>query len=205
MVLSLSFTPSLAIARAQQPPSSPAPPSTIWASDADTGFRRFATELDLSAGAGFGMAVITSPRTHDWAIASLQYGCVFSGVVAQDHWWRGNWEIVGQLFGGEQFYPSTAYFIGAGPLLRYDFAASRRLVPFIDLGAGATATDIRNGDLSTTFEFNLQGGAGVHIFLRDDLALTLQYRFIHLSNAGMQFPNLGVNNSSFLLGLTWFF
>jgi lipid A 3-O-deacylase len=73
------------------------------------------------------------------------------------------------------------------------------------VGAGATATDIRNGDLSTTFEFNLQAGVGTAFFLQKDLAATFQYRFIHLSNAGIQFPNLGVNNSTFLLRLSWFF
>jgi len=64
---------------------------------------------------------------------------------------------------------------------------------------------IRNGDLGTTFEFNLQAGAGTHFFVQKDLALTFQYRFIHLSNAGMEFPNLGVNTSTFLLGFSWFF
>lgn len=70
--------------------------------------------------------------------------------------------------------------------------------------AGATATDIRQPDLSTTFEFNLQGGGGLHYFLRNDLALTFQWRFIHLFNAGIKFPNTGVNNSTFLPGFPGF-
>ena len=90
-------------------------------------------------------------------------------------------------------------------MLRYDFATRSKWVPFVDFGAGATATGIRNGDLSTIFEFNLQAGLGTHFFLRNDLALTFQYRFIHLSNAGIEFPNVGVNTSNFLLGLSWFF
>jgi lipid A 3-O-deacylase len=151
------------------------------------------------------MTVITSIRAHDWVIGSLQYGWIFSDVVGETHWWRGNWELLAQLFGGEQTYPSSAYFIGCGPLIRYDFAAGRRFVPFLDFGGGAAATDIRDGDLSTTFEFNLQAGAGAHLFVRDNLALTFQYRFMHLSNAGIKFPNLGVNNSTFLLGVSWFF
>jgi len=90
-------------------------------------------------------------------------------------------------------------------LFRYNFAVGHRLVPFVDLGGGVAATDIRNGDLSTTFEFNLQGGLGAHWFVRDNMALTLQYRFIHLSNAGIKYPNLGANTSTFLAGMTWWF
>ena len=181
------------------------PTHQLWKSDSPKGFSGGTQELNLSLGAGFGMAVITSPRTHDWALGALEYGLIFTDPVGADHWYGGNWELVAELFGGEQFYPSTAYLVGIAPLLRYDFAASRRCVPFIDFGVGPTATDIRDGDLSTTFEFNVQGGAGAHFFLTDKLALTFQYRFFHLSNAGFKFPNLGANNSTFLAGLSWFF
>jgi hypothetical protein len=75
----------------------------------------------------------------------------------------------------------------------------------VDLGAGVTATDIRSGDISTTFEFNLQAGAGAHYFVAKNLALTAQARFIHFSNAGIKFPNLGVNTITGLIGVSWFF
>ena len=39
----------------------------------------------------------------------------------------------------------------------------------------------------------------------DFSALTLQYRALHLSNAGIQEPNHGVNAQMFYAGLTWFF
>jgi len=180
-------------------------PGSIWAADPAEGFNRGAREFGIGLGAGFGMTVITSRGTHDWVLGTLEYGYVFTDLVGADHWYRGNWEILLQVFGGSQFYPDTAYLVGGGPLIRYNFAAGHRLVPFVDLGGGAAATDIRNGDLSTTFEFNLQGGVGAHWFVRDNLALTLQYRFIHLSNAGIRFPNLGANTSTFLGGVTWFF
>jgi lipid A 3-O-deacylase len=190
---------------AQQPSEFllPVAKDSIWA--AEGGFARGTKQLGFSVGAGFGMEVITSRQTHDWVIGAGRYGWVFSDQVGAGHWYRGNWELLLELFGGMQFYPDNAYVVGGGPLIRYNFTASKRWVPFIDLGGGATATDIRNGDLSTTFEFNLQGGAGVHLFVRKEVALTFQYRFIHLSNAGLKFPNLGVNNSTFLAGVTWFF
>ena len=157
------------------------------------------------AGVGLGMKVLQSVGIHDWGIGIIDYGWVFTDVVGQGHWYRGNWELIGELFGGYQYRPEGAYFVGAGPHLRYNFATGCHLVPFIDLGAGVTATDIREPDLSTTFEFNLQAGGGVHYFLREDLALTAQWRFIHFSNAGIKYTNLGVNSSTFLLGVSWFF
>lgn len=182
-----------------------APLPELWKSGIGQGFAKGTHELELLAGGGFGMEILGSEHVHDWVLGSLQFGWVFTDVLAEDHWYRGNWELMADLFGGQQFSPDHAYLIGAAPLLRYDFATGSRWIPFFDFGAGATATDIRNGDLSTTFEFNLQAGAGTHFFLRNNLALTFQYRFIHLSNAGIEFPNLGVNNSTFLLGLAWFF
>ena len=185
------------------PLSTPLP--GLWKAGVGEGFNPGAHELELLAGGGVGMAIFGSKHRHDWIAGALQCGWVFTDVLGPDRWYRGNWELLAEVFGGEQFEPDWAYFVGAAPLLRYDFATGSRWVPFFDFGAGATATDIRNGDLSTTFEFNLQAGAGTHLFLRKDLALTLQYRFIHLSNAGIQFPNLGVNTSTFLLGVSWFF
>jgi lipid A 3-O-deacylase len=180
-------------------------PKSIWNGEIGDGFRSDSQQFTAAVGAGFGMKVITSRENHDWGVGSLEYGWFLGEVVGSPHWYRGNWQLLVQVFGGVQFYPDTAYVVGAAPLFRYNFATGCRWIPFLDLGAGVAATDIRNGDLSTTFEFNLQAGAGMHYFVRDAMALTFQYRFIHLSNAGLEFPNLGVNSSTFLFGVSWFF
>jgi lipid A 3-O-deacylase len=177
----------------------------LWQAGVGEGFNRGASELEVSAGAGLGMTVFGSEQHHHWALSALQFGWVLSEVVAKDHWYRGNWELAGEVFGGGQFHPDPGYVAWGTLLLRYDLATGHRWVPFVDVGAGPTVTDIRDGDLSTTFEFNLQAGLGTHIFLRDDLALTLQCRLMHLSNAGMVLPNLGLNSTTLLLGLTWFY
>jgi hypothetical protein len=55
------------------------------------------------------------------------------------------------------------------------------------------------------FQFNLQGGFGCYYFLKDNLALTLQYRFLHLSNACIELPNMGVNTNIICIGLSRYF
>jgi opacity protein-like surface antigen len=112
---------------------------------------------------------------------------------------------VAEFFGGLQFYPNSRYFVGLTPLIRYNFATGSRWVPFVDAGADLSATNINGPDLTGTFQFNLQGGVGTHYFLNDRTALTVQYRWLHFSNADIHEPNYGVNTQEFLVGASWFF
>lgn len=192
-------------AQAAAVPSSPSQPSSDLWDPSGQGFQLGAQEMGLSAGAGFGMKIFGGSVAHDWGIGGFQYGYMLSHVRAPQKWFAGNWELMGEFFGGGQYRPDTAYFVGLAPLLRYNFVSAGRFVPFVDAGAGISATDIRNRDLSTTYEFNLQLGAGCRWFLKDNLALLAQYRFIHLSNASTHSPNLGVNTGSVMAGITWLF
>jgi hypothetical protein len=194
-----------ALAQNQTNAFSLAESNSIWSAGVGQGFRRGAQDFDFSGGAGFGLTVFGGREVHDWWLTAAQYGYVLTDTLGQDHFYRGNLELMGQAFAGEQYRPNHAYLVGVGPMLRYDFATGTPVIPFSDISAGMTATSIRNGDLSTTYEFNLQAGAGAHVFLTDHLSLTTQCRFIHLSNASTHKPNLGVNNVTFLLGATWFF
>jgi lipid A 3-O-deacylase len=178
---------------------------SIWIDEVGSGFRAGTFEAGMSLGGGIGHKVLLSETEHDLALAAFDFGWVFSEVMAKDHWYRGNWEVLGEVFQGAQFSPNISYVIGASALLRYNFCTHSRWVPFVDGGGGAAATSIRNTDLSTTFEYNLQAGVGTHYMVRENLALTAQYRFLHLSNAGLQAPNLGVNTSMFYIGASWFF
>jgi len=181
------------------------PSVSLWDSQIGEGFRKGANELSFSLGGGYGLTVFGTREHHDWVLGFVEYGRVLSEVVAKDQWYRGNWELIGDVFGGFQFSPDHAYVAGAAPLLRYNIATGTRWVPFVEAGAGVTSTDIRDGDLSTKFEFNLQAGLGVHYFLKDNWSLTMQWRLIHLSNAGLSSPNLGVNSSTLMLGSSWLF
>jgi len=184
------------------------PKSTIWESDIGEGFRPTAQDFSVEGGIAPGIATFGSTQAHNLALLSLSYGHVLSNVQGQGHWYRGNLEGRLELFGGMQFHPDVdtdGWLIGLTPHLRYNFATGTRWIPFLDGGAGATATGIGPPDLSGTFEFNLQATTGVLWFLRDDLALTGDVRFMHLSCAGIHHPNLGVNNVGFFVGVTWFF
>lgn len=180
-------------------------PASIWENEEGAGFRSGLLDAGFEVGGGFGHRAFGSTETHDFAVAKLHLGRMVGGVFGKDQWYRGNWELLGELFAGGQINPGNAYVVGLTPLLRYNFATGTRWVPFIDAGAGVTLTDIGPPDLSTRFQFNTQAGVGVRRFITRHSALTLQYRFFHISNAGIDDPNHGVNTSMFYAGISWFF
>jgi len=179
--------------------------STIWQSGIGEGFLPTAQDFSIEAGFAPGIATFGSRQSHDLALLSLAYGHMLGGVKGEGHWYRGNFEGRLELYGGGQYSPEADWVIGLTPHLRYNFATGTRWIPFFDAGAGVTATGIGRPDLSGTFEFNLQAAVGVRWFLRENLALTSEARFIHMSCGGIHSPNLGANNVALMFGVTWFF
>ncbi len=182
-----------------------APDLTLEQRSTHEGLLAGAHDLSVGAAAGRGIDMFGSRQAHDLAWGSIGYGRLIWQPLAQGHWYRGQFEFRGEFFGGGQFSPSCEWLVGLTPHLRYNFMTGRRWVPFIDAGAGFTITSINRPDLSTTFEFNLQVGPGLHYFLKDNLALTVEARYLHMSNAGIHHPNLGVNTIMGQFGVTWFF
>jgi lipid A 3-O-deacylase len=152
-----------------------------------------------------GVATFGGRQAHDFALMSLSYGHMLGPVRGEGHWYRGNFEFRAELWGGGQYSPSKEWVVGLTPHLRYNFATGTRWIPFCDAGAGVTATGIGGPDLSGTFEFNLQPAIGVQWFLRDNLALTSELKYLHISCGGIHSPNLGANGIVGMIGLTWFF
>ncbi len=169
------------------------------------GFAKHTLQSGFSLGAGVGQQAFGSTVSHNLALASASIGWICSDVMASNHWYRGNWEFIGELYGGAQTYPNTHYLTGITPLLRYNVITYSRWMPFINGGLGVARTDIGYPDLSGLTQFTPQAGFGTHYFLQKDVALTFEYRFLHLSNGGFTQPNNGVNTQMFFLGLNWFF
>jgi lipid A 3-O-deacylase len=180
-------------------------PASSWNGNTGDIFREGVSEMGLSFGPGLGMNILGSKVHQNWVLGRAEYGCMLSDVKARDRWYSGNWQIMADLFGGFQYHPHHAYVVGISPMLRYNFATGTRWVPFVSAGAGLTVTDIRNGEISTEFEFNLRIGPGVRYFFSEKWAATLHYQFIHLSNGGMEVPNAGINNSTLFLGVSRLF
>jgi len=176
-----------------------------WSAVRKAGFNKGTQEAGFSLGAGAGATIFGSTVRHDHAMAYTHYGQITSNLLEQGHWYAGNIELRAELIAGSQFNPDSRYIIGAAFGPRYYFATSSHWIPFIDLGIGAGATDISHPDLSTTFEFFLHFSAGTLYMLKDNLAFSFEVQEFHISNAGLDDPNNGVNTIMFFGGLSWFF
>ncbi len=182
------------------------PPSPgIWVDGVGEGYRASTQTISIEAGGAYGPRILGSQDHHYLALLSLSYGHMLGPVLGEDRFWRGNFELRVELFGGIQYIPDNEWLVGLTPHVRYSFATGSRWTPFLDIGLGTSLTDIGPPDLGSIFEFNIQGCAGFHWRLRDDLALTAEARYIHLSSAGISDRNSGLNSLVGMLGVTLFF
>lgn len=179
--------------------------TNIWQNGVGEGFEPGIQSISFETGVGYGFKILGSREHHDLALAGISYGCTLGSVEGEGHWYRGNWEFRGELISGAQFSPTSDWLVGLTPHLRYDFMTGTRWIPFVDAGAGVSATSIGPPDLSHYFEFNLQAATGLRWFIRDNIAVSIEARYLHMSCAGLSTPNLGLNNVNGMVGVSWFF
>jgi hypothetical protein len=95
---------------------------------------------------------------------------------------------------------------GTAFLLKFGlFPETWKFQPYIKAGTGVIWMSQHTLEQSTQFNFISSAGAGLHYFLNKKNAFTLEYRFRHLSNAGIKHPNRGIDHHFCLLGLTRLF
>jgi lipid A 3-O-deacylase len=100
---------------------------------------------------------------------------------------------------------NTAYGAGFDPLgLKWNFKRHGRISPFLELTGGVLLTnhDVPNG--TNTVNFMDQAALGMHI-LGASRNVSLELRYMHISNAGLATPNPGVNTVQVRLGVGKFF
>jgi Lipid A 3-O-deacylase (PagL) len=98
--------------------------------------------------------------------------------------------------------------IGVSPLLARLTFGDGTFRPFLEGGFGILYTSLRSKvraghDLGTPVQFASHFGVGLTYELRPDLALTLEARFRHISNAGLGGENPGINTIYGLAGFTF--
>ena len=179
--------------------------SRIWEHSLGEGFKENTFQIGASASGGFGVRVFGGSVIHNFALANVNAGWIFTDVQLPETCLRGNWELRSEIFAGEELR-AQRYVAGVTfPAFRYHLATGTRLAPYIHFGAGGTTTNIKGPDLSRGFQFNLEGGAGLNYFVTKQVALSAEYRFFHLSNAGFAYPNRGVNAHLFCGGISYWF
>ncbi|MCD6353388.1 MAG: acyloxyacyl hydrolase [Proteobacteria bacterium] len=158
-------------------------------------------EIGISTGYGFSR---DAERYVESVPLNLHWGCVFTDPKGKS-FYRGNWEYLVEGSLSYLFHGQRKYSIGATGLIRYNFLAGKRLVPYVQAGAGILHTNLEMHNFPNDFNFSSQAGLGIQYFISKNTAIRGEYRLQHISNAGLYENNTGLNMNNFWIGYAYFF
>jgi opacity protein-like surface antigen len=100
----------------------------------------------------------------------------------------------------------TTYGYGAAPLgIQVNFRPRKKVQPFAGISGGMLYFNKQvPGPLGTHFQFTATLDGGVEIRLKDKKALTICYKYFHISNGNLGIINPGIDNNLFYVGYTFF-
>jgi len=118
-------------------------------------------------------------------------------------WLRGRWEWNPELFLALFNHPYLRPIFGITPLqFHYELEPKGKWSPYLMLGAGVLRSDIHRRETGSLLNFNSQGAVGIRYVLGSRLSLSGEYRHTHISNAGLNDDNSGMNTHTFLAGIS---
>jgi opacity protein-like surface antigen len=180
--------------------------SVCEALESDDPFTKGRYEASLTGGVLFSPFIANGGRpTINYTISEAQFGYMMDNVRSSG-FFRGNYELLGEAFGSAIFEGDGDYIAGMTFWARYNFVQRNwRVVPYVQAGAGLTATDIDRHIVGQAFNFNLNLGIGARYLISERWALILEYRYQHISNADTAKHNLGINANGPILGVSFLF
>ncbi len=210
------------VAQALPAPGDPVAEQDISLPDFESRFAKGQYEFGVSLGYGFTLNLppVDSPadeRTRiRFAHISPNFKFNLTGLMGKSVF-RGAlyWVIEVQLAAtvedptrnGRVVDDSPNYLFGFVPgQLEYKFLnPNRSWAPFVFAGVGGSWSEWfqEAREISTAFEFILQGGVGIEYFFDNGTALNFNYRLWHLSNSNIKSPNTGLNAHLFSLGYSF--
>jgi len=119
--------------------------------------------------------------------------------------WKGSVETGLEPWFQYYLEPKTATAEGLKGAVRYHFLSASPIFPYVEVTAGAAGTNLEVQEIRSSFTFVLEAGVGVSYFVTPGVALTVGYRFQHISNGNVESPNRGFNSDSGTLGVSFFF
>jgi hypothetical protein len=173
--------------------------------DTPTTFNTAKRQLTLSLGYGQSYPGLgeTQTRVQDVDLI-LKYGHFLSEEVGAS-WYRGRHEILLEVPFYYTVSPKSAIMVGINVLACWNFTnISRTAVPYIFAGGGPLYTNLNLPEMGAKLNGNYQAGVGSHFFLSRDIAIDVNARYHHISNAGTESPNKPLNSTKVFVGLSRF-
>ena len=181
---------------------------------------------DLAVWGGGGHTVSGGMQGVGIANAGFRVGKILTAQHGSG-WYRGNLEYaldlipVEVLTGLQQFAPifcspgagckviptrkENVYGAGFNPfIVKWNFTGTRRVSPYFELGGGLVFTNKNIPFGSSSVNFTPQATLGFNLFTRQNRAISLDFHYEHISNAGLASPNPGFNTVQGRVGYHWF-
>ncbi|MFO7820857.1 MAG: acyloxyacyl hydrolase [Lentisphaeria bacterium] len=116
----------------------------------------------------------------------------------------GDWQFNVEPFYGQTLSPGNSPEVGCGFMLRFNLPVIKdRMAWFVEGGVGPIYLGEDTEEQGGHFNFIDQAGGGLSLKLNKRLSAEVAYRFRHVSNAGLDSPNSGINGNTYLLALNW--
>ncbi len=180
--------------------------SVVFAQESDTNAIKKGKPFDLGLFEGTAVGLYGSTSDTRIISAGVRIGKVLTGEHGPG-FLRGKFEYAWELVPVYYVFQKVQNTYGAGfnPIIvKWNFTSPRRVVPFFEVITGTLFTQHRVPIYSNPVNFNSQGGIGLHMFHNEKHAATVELRYMHISNAGLQTPNPGVNSAYVYVGYHWF-
>ncbi len=150
---------------------------------------------------GFGE---TRHRVQTWD-AILRAGFFLSDEVGKGSWYQGRHELLLELPYHLALDHGGRSMVGGYMLGHWRFTSLDRVVPYVLAGGGPLFVDLGLPTMGTKLCFSYQGGTGLQYLIDRNTALSLEYRYHHISNAGTANPNEPINSNKLLMGISFYY
>jgi len=165
----------------------------------EPGYTKGTREIEVLGGAFTSLNYATRKRPQfDYALASVREGWMLGDV--RSGFFFGNEEFLLDAFAGQILQGPGTVMVGATLILRHNFLtrADALFVPYYQMGVGGLYSDAANADrvqfgIGTTFEFNLQATLGARWRVNRSWSIHTEFGYRHISNAGLDSRNGGVD------------
>jgi hypothetical protein len=137
--------------------------------------------------------------------AIVRAGFFMSDDAGTGSWYQGRHEILLELPYHLAVDHGGRSMVGGYMLGHWRFTSLDNFVPYVLAGGGPLFVDLGLPTMGTKLCFSYQGGAGLQYFIDRKTALSAEYRYHHISNAGTAEPNEPINSSKILLGMSWYY
>ncbi|MBI2683040.1 MAG: acyloxyacyl hydrolase [Acidobacteriales bacterium] len=145
--------------------------------------------------------------TTHFAYGGFRYGRVLTAYHGKG-WIRGNFEFRLEIIPLEYIFqpPRNAFGAEFRPVnFIWNFKGSKRVKPYTAIGGGLLLTNHDVPVATNGVNFTPQGGVGFHFMQGEHRAITAEFKYLHVSNAGLTNANSGINASFHVtIGYTWF-